>query len=93
MQQFGLKRGPEVFAYQLSAQAVASLTLSVFVITIKSMGGHTLMFQICFLALVVASVCVHHLDDKTKIRYGDLYYEGRGLVGSKPRGRSDAVYV
>lgn len=39
MQQFGLKRGPEVYAYMLSAQAVASLTTSLLVLTIKIYGG------------------------------------------------------
>ena len=39
------------------------------------------MFQICFGALVVASLCAHHLDDKVMIKYGDLYYDRVGLIG------------
>lgn len=63
MQQFGLKRGPEVYAYQLSAQAVASLSLSIFVMTVKSEGGFQLMFQICFIGLILASICCYKIQD------------------------------
>ena len=84
MQQFGLKRGPEVYAYQLSAQAIASLTLSFFVMTIKTYGGYYLMFSICFIGLCLASICTYLIDDKTMIKYSDLYYDCIGIVGSLP---------
>ena len=83
MQQFGLKRGPEVYAYMLSAQAIASLSLSLFVMTLKADGGYTLMFIICFMGLLMASVCTYLIDDKTMIKYGDLYYENIGIIGAK----------
>lgn len=82
MQQFGLKRGPEVYAYQLSAQAMATLLLTIFIFTIKSMGGYYLMFSMCFLGLLGASVCTFCINDRTKVKYGELYFENIGIVGS-----------
>lgn len=83
MQQFGLKRGPEVYAYQLSAQAIASLTLSIAVMTVKSMGGFHLMFQICFVGLIFALICNYQIDDKSMVKYGDLYFDNVGIVGKR----------
>ena len=49
--------------------------------TIKTYGGYNLMFIICFIGLCGASVCTHLIDDKTMIKYGDLYYENIGIIG------------
>lgn len=83
MQQFGLRRGPEVYSYTLSAQACAALLMSIFVHTLKPMGGFYLMFGISFCGLISASVCTFLINDRTKVKYGELYFENVGLVGSQ----------
>ena len=83
MQQFGLKRGPEVYAYQLSAQAMATFILTILVMFVKPLGGYDLMFGICFLGLLSASVCTYLINDKTKVKYGDMYYDNVGILGSR----------
>ena len=67
----------------MSAQATSALSMTIFVATVKSMGGFYLMFGICFMGLLSASVCTYLINDRTKVKYGDLYFDNIGLVGSK----------
>ena len=62
------------------------MLLSVFVVTVKSMGGYYLMFVICFCGLIGASVCNFLINDRTKVKYGELYFDNIGLVGSRESG-------
>lgn len=82
MQQFGLKRGPQVYAFQLSAQAMASILISLFVTTLKPMGGYKCIFIICFIGLICASICTYLIDEKKQVKYGELYYDDIGMFRS-----------
>jgi hypothetical protein len=56
--------------------------------TLKTYGGYNLMFLICFIGLISATICTYLIDDKTMIKYGDLYYENIGIVGAKVERRA-----
>lgn len=67
---------------------MATLLLTILVFTVKSMGGYYLMFASCFLGLIVASVCTYLINDKTRVKYGEMYFENVGIVGSRNSARS-----
>lgn len=73
MQQFGLKRGPELYAYQLSAQAMASILNMILVETLKVYEGFEGMFIVAFMGLLVAVFCNYLLDEDDKIKFTDFY--------------------
>ena len=67
---------------------MAALVLTIFVVTVKSMGGYSLMFFLCFLGLVLASICTCLINDRTMVKYGELYFDNIGIVGSR-KGKGD----
>ena len=73
MQQFGLKRGPEIVAYQLSAQAISALLNTLLVDTLKQMEGYEGMFIVSFFSLLLALIGNIMLDDEKKIKFTDFY--------------------
>lgn len=75
MQQFGLKRGPEVFAYVLSSQALSSLLAVVLVDTLKQFEGYEGMFTVSFFLLILALFANFALNNEVKVKYTDLYYK------------------
>lgn len=39
------------------------------------------MFLICFIGIICGAVCNYIIDDRTMVKYGDLYYENIGIIG------------
>lgn len=62
---------------------MATFFLTIFVITVKPFGGFDVMFGICFLGLICASICTYLINEKTKVKYGDMYYDNVGILGSR----------
>ena len=67
----------------LSSQAMATLVLSILVMTVKPFGGFEIMFGICFVTLIFSSIITYIIDEKSKVKYGDLYYDNVGILGSR----------
>lgn len=73
MQQFGLKRGPEILAYQLSAIAISGFLNTILLESLKQFEGNQSMFIVSFYALVLALGCNIYLDDEKKVKFTDFY--------------------
>ena len=41
------------------------------------------MFGISFMGLIAASICTFLINDKTKVKYSELYFDNVGLIGSR----------
>ena len=80
MQQFGLKRGPQVLSFILSCKAISSIILTILVNTVKEHGGYFAMFSMCFMGIIIACVCNYLFDEKDKVKYSELYYTDDKLI-------------
>lgn len=77
---FGLKRGPQIFSYVQSAEAVSALLCLLIVSTVKPEEGYLGIFTISLVLTLSAAVCAFQLEENVKFKYTDVYI---GQVNSK----------
>ena len=70
---FGLKRGPQIYSYVQSGEAVSALLCILVVSTVKPEEGYLGIFTISLVLTLTAAVCAFQLNENTRFKYTDVY--------------------